>query len=227
MRNPDRLRESSLILDKGSFQGVEKMASALKYAGFTLIEMLVVLAIIVLMMMLVLPSITSYFQLSLNSANRELATTIQQAYNAALLTGNVYRMVYDLKEQQYWVEYGPPNELLSTKESIEKEKRKKRLAGNTEGKGKSNFSMDTEITRKKTKLPVGVEFQDIITEESPEPFTEGQAFTHFFPHGVGEQTIIHLKDSSKHHATLSIQPLLGKTDAYDRYVEKKDLGDID
>lgn len=227
MRNPDRKQESLLTFEVSSFQRVQKVASAVKTAGFTLIEMLVVLAIIVLMMMLVLPSITSYFQLSLNSANRELATTIRQAYNAALLTGNVYRVAYDLKEQQYWVEYGPPNELLSTKESIEKEKRRKRIAGNTEGKTKSNFSMDTEITRKKTKLPAGVEFQDIITEESPEPFTEGQAFTHFFPHGVGEQTIIHLKDSSKHHATLSIEPLLGKTDAYDRYVEKRELGETD
>ena len=44
------------------------------------------------------------------------------------------------------------------------------------------------------------------------------AYTHFFPHGLTEQTIIHLTDTSGHKASLIISPLIGNTDVYDRYI---------
>lgn len=69
--------------------------------GFTLIELLVVLAIIVLISIMVIPNVSSYFQLSLNSATRDLASSIKEAYNSAVLTGKVHRMVYDLKNNTF------------------------------------------------------------------------------------------------------------------------------
>jgi hypothetical protein len=83
--------------------------------------------------------------------------------------------------------------------------------------------METSITRKKIPLPRGVEFEDLITEQSPNPITEGTAYTHFFPHGLNEQTVIHLKDQNKHHATLVITPIVAQTDLYDRYATKEEV----
>src|SRR5690349_12321582 len=48
--------------------------------GFTLIELLVVLGIIVMISIMVMPNVSSYFQLSLNSASRGLGSTIKEAY---------------------------------------------------------------------------------------------------------------------------------------------------
>ena len=111
--------------------------------GFTLVEVLVVISIIALVSSIVLPSVTSYFQVSLNSATRDLATTVKEAYNAAVITGKVYRMAYDLKKNTFWVEQGPANALLDTKESKEKEERRKKFYRTSDSDGKklkSDFS---------------------------------------------------------------------------------------
>lgn len=193
-----------------------------KDRGFSLIEMLVVVAILAVITMTALPSISSYFKISMSAAGREMATTIKEAYNATAITGKIHRLVYDLKENQYWVESGPPTALLDTKESKEKAERKLRF-GFMKEPPRSPFSLEKTVTRKKLSLPRGIEFEDILTQQNPEPISEGMAYTHFFPHGVTEQTIIHLKDESNHRASLVISPLIGNSDLYERYVTRAEL----
>lgn len=191
--------------------------------GFTLIEMLVVMGIIVLITFVALPSVTSYFEVSLNSATRDIATNIKEAYNAAMLSGRVHRVAYDLKEHSFWVESGPPDALLETKETKDKDLRRKRLSKASDDKAPSKFTIEKSITRKKLVLPRGVTFEDIISQAGTEPITEGMAYTHFFPHGVAEQTLIHIRDQSKHQASLVITPLLGQVDFYGRYVKQDEI----
>jgi Tfp pilus assembly protein PilE len=186
--------------------------------GFTLIELLVVLGIIILISSMVIPNISSYFQVSLSSATRDLASTIKEAYNSAVITGKVHRMVYNFKERSFRVESGPNNVMLDTKVSKEKREMRMKFSRHSDAPPKSEFALEKSVTRKKVTLPLGVEFEDIITQQSQNPITEGVAYTHLFPSGMSEQTIIHLKDSSKHHVSLAITSLLGMTDLYDRYV---------
>ncbi len=191
--------------------------------GFTLIEMMVVIGIIVLISVVSMPTISSYFQLSLNSATRDLATTIKEAYNSTVIGGTVYRLVYDIKDRSFWVEIGSSNVLLDTKESKEKEDKRRKFSssiknGKDAATAQDGFSLDRIITRKKLHLPQGVEYEDIMTQQSQNPITEGTAYTHFFPSGLTEQTVIHLKDQSQHHASLVINAMLGSTDLYDRYI---------
>jgi prepilin-type N-terminal cleavage/methylation domain-containing protein len=190
--------------------------------GFTLIELLVVVALIMLISLFALPSISSYFGVSLNSAARDLATTMKEAYNATVVTGKVHRLVFNLKDNTYWAEVGPATALLDTKESKEKEERHKRFAKASAEAPPSGFSMDTSVTRKKISLPRGTIFEDVITQQGKDPITEGSAYSHIFPNGLTEQTIIHLTDSSKHHVTLVISALIGRTDMYDRYLNREE-----
>lgn len=185
------------------------------------------MALMALVTTMAIPSITSYFRLSLQTASRELASTVRETYNSTMVTGKVHRLVYDFKERQYWVESGPATVLLDTAESKEREERRRRSSTKLDEEApKSPFALEKTITRKKVDLPSGVEFEDVLTEQSPEPLTEGLAYTHFFPHGLTERTVIHLKDDSKHNATLVIAPLTGRTDLYDRAVSAKEaLGD--
>lgn len=195
----------------------------LKEEGFSLIELIVVIALIVIISVFAIPGVSSYFQVSLSSATRDIASTVKEAYNSAVITGNVHRLVYDLKANQYWVESGPPTVLLDTAESKEREERRKRFASPSEEPPASPFKLERNVTRKKIELPRGVMFEDILTQQSPEPLTEGTAFTHFFPHGLTEQTVIHLTDQSKHHVTLVIAPLIGQTDLYERYATAEEI----
>jgi type II secretory pathway pseudopilin PulG len=176
-----------------------------------LIELLVVIALIGLIFLIAVPRISSTFKLSLNSTAREMASTIKETYNGAVMSGRVHRVVYDLKHGQYWAESGPADVLLDTEESLEKAKQHQRFASPDEKKAPPAFKLDTSITRKKQSLPRGVEFEDVLTEKGPEPITEGLAYTHVFPHGISERTVIHLKDSSNHEMSLIVSPILGTT----------------
>ncbi len=199
-------------------------------AGFTMIELLVVVALVGMIGLFAIPGISSVFKVSLNSATRDLATTIKESYNSAVMTKKVHRLVYDIKENTYWVEIGPSGMLMETEETRERDARVKRFASRKsleeieeeEKKRASAFILAKNVTRKPITLPRGVEFEDVSTEQTPDVITEGKAYTHFFPHGMIEQTVIHLKDNSNHQATLVIEPLVGRTKLFQRFVSKEE-----
>jgi prepilin-type N-terminal cleavage/methylation domain-containing protein len=190
--------------------------------GFTLVELLVVVALIGLLGVFALPSVGNFFKVTLSSANRELASTIKETYNATAMVKRVHRLVFDLKENTYWVESGPEDLQVATEASREVDERKKRFRREENGNAPPPFVLETNITRSKISLPQGVEFDGIFTEYTSEEITEGTAYTHFFPHGVTEQTVIHLKDSSNHFATLVVQPLTGRVRLFERKVPSKE-----
>ncbi len=181
-------------------------------AGFTLVEVLVVIVLIAGLFTILAPQVGSYKRVSLNTAARELAAVFKEAYNAAQMTGRAYRLVYDLKKDEYWVEAGPKSLLLDTAESREAEKRRLRFAKDDE-KPKSEFKQDSSITRKKQSLPRGVEFEAVYTDQtgSKEPAREGQAYTHIFPNGMTERTVVQVKDVRDTPMSLVLEPLLGNT----------------
>lgn len=191
--------------------------------GFTLIEIIIVIALLVLIATLAAPKLTSAFKISLDKTARQVASTVRDSYNATALTGLVHRMAYDLGKNEFWVERGPPGFVLHTAESQAKEeslntwKKKEDIE-----KEKPKFSLDESIMRKKSSLPRGVKFKDIVTEASEEPITEGIAYTHMFSNGMTEQTLIHLIDDSKHEISLVIAPVMGRTRMYRSNVSAKE-----
>ncbi len=187
-------------------------------SGFSLIEMLIVIALMAVITLVAAPSISSVLRISLNSATREIASVIKEAYNSAVVTGRVYRVAYDLDKEMYWVESGPATLLLETAESKEREERRRKIAGPDYKPPVSKFSIDKSVTRSKKELPRGVIYEDVLTQQNPEAITSGIVYTHIFPHGLAEQTIIHLTDSGKKRISLVIAPLVGKTDLYERYI---------
>lgn len=217
--NSPRLQESFSRL---SISNKANSVDLKSQQGFTLIEMLVVISLIVMIFVMAMPSISSSFKLSLSSTARGMASVITEAYNASVITGKVYRVAIDLKKNTYWIEVGGAHVLLDTKESKDKEDARRKFLKPGEVKTPSGFSMDTTITRKQQSLPTGVTFEDVMNQLSNEPITEGIAYSHFFPHGLTEQTIIHIQDTSSHHASLVITSVIGQTDLYDRYIDKKE-----
>ncbi len=192
-------------------------------SAFTLIEILVVFALISLITLFVIPSIGSSLKLSINSSCREIASIVKDTYSAAMVTGQVHRFVFDLKENKFWVESGPESLLLHTAKSLELEESRKRFKMEKEKEEPEKFSLEKTITRSELSLPRGVKFTDVLTEENEKPVFEGKAYTHFFPNGITEQTIVHLEDSSEHKFSLIIFPLMGNVQLVQHYVEREEI----
>lgn len=186
-------------------------------SGFTLVEIIVVVALIALITSVSIGGISTYFKVSLDTTTGELASIVKEAYNSAVITGKVHRVAYDIDKKEYWVEVGPTGMLLDSEESRKLDERRKRLIDKDEKK-ESPFSLEKRLTRKKKSLPTGVIFDEIRTEQSRDWKTNGTVYTHIFPHGVTEKTVIHMKDNSDHKITLVLSAILGKTKQIDGYI---------
>lgn len=196
--------------------------------GFTLLEMLIVVGILGLVGIIAIPSISNTFRFSVQSSARELATLIKDATNSAQVTGRVHRIAYDIKNSQYWVESTTETTLLKSDESIKYEKdNSSRFSffkeDEEEKKKNGGFRQEGSLTKKKKSLPIGVSFKDVVTEQSEEPIVDGIAYTHIFPQGMTEKSLIHLIDTAKNEVSLIVKNLLGRCQVEGRYIEAKEI----
>lgn len=192
--------------------------------GFSIVEVLITVALILLITAIYVPQINFSLKESLNDTIREISSSLKEAYSATLVTRNVHRLVYDMDQKAFWVESGPPEFLLHNEKTLEAEENRLKWI-TKDKKPPPQFKIETSITRKKYELPRGIVFKDVVTEISNKPVTEGTVYTHIFPHGLAERTVIHLADKNDNQITLVILPLLGQIKILEGYVKKEDAFD--
>lgn len=195
-----------------------------KEKGFTILEILVALAVAGLMLGIVTSQLRDWFSINVKSATRKLSSTIRYLHDKAS-TQNLYiRLVFDFEKNSYWVEATTERFLLTSKEILEdereeikkeKEEEKKEVKeapAATEtaeaGEGETEteeityvkkyrtpeFGAVDEFLLKPVRLPEGVLIKDIYTSHDEGPVEGGKAFIHFFPNGYIEPAIINLMD---------------------------------
>ena len=180
-------------------------------SAFTLIEMLLVIGLMAFIFAIMIPGVNVSIRVAIQNSGRELASTIRAAYDEAVLKGRVFRVVFDLEKQQYWVEQGPQSLSLQTDEQKDESLHPKRTEDERKARKRPVFGLARDVTRDKRSLPAGVKFADVTTPQTKGPATAGMAVAHIFPHGFMEKLIIHLKDTSDHTMTLIADPVSGKT----------------
>ena len=161
--------------------------------GLTLVELSIV---ILLLSFILLLSIPRYGDVlggqRLKSSGHLITGMVRYVYDQATAKKRIYRLNYSLKEGELWVTF-----LDDVGEFVE----------------------DFSPLGRRRKLLAGIRFEDIVTPR--EKVKEGQTFTQFFPTGLVENAIVHLRTDDGDQLTLFLHPLSGRVTIEQGYREEK------
>lgn len=207
MRKGERERMQTLIAATCRELGAEKRARGGRHTslpctippactaqGFTLLELVVVLFIVGLLLTVARPRFTALTSARLEASARRLAALVRYLNGEAVFRGQLYRLHYDLDHHTYWVTV-----LAASQEAAE-------------------FVSDESPLSRPVHLSPAVVFADVHVPGVGRVST-GQVYTHFYPQGYADPTVLHLRDQSARVVTLLIPPLTGEVRIYDGYVD--------
>ncbi|MBW2503355.1 MAG: prepilin-type N-terminal cleavage/methylation domain-containing protein [Deltaproteobacteria bacterium] len=159
-------------------------------AGFTLVEIVVVVTLISLFMFLSVPLFSALGANDLDTSARRISGTIKYLYNESAMSGSEYRLIYDLNTGSY-----------------------RALVHGAGGEVNKDMAQGREA-----RLKGDVQFLDVQLPGRGK-FTEGQVTTRILPTGWIDETIIHLSDGKNNLLTLKVVPLTGITEVFEGYRE--------
>ncbi len=117
---------------------------------------------------------------------------VRYVYDQATAKKRIYRLNYSLKDGEVWI-----------------------TSLNDEGE----FVDDLSSLGRRRKLPVGIQFEDIVTPAAK--VKEGRTYTQFFPTGLVDKGMVHLRTNDGAQLTLLIQPLNGRVKIEQGYREEE------
>lgn len=154
-------------------------------SGFTLIELGLVLLIIGVVLALTIPRFQDRSHAELLSQARRMAVTFRFLRQEAILDGRTYRLNYDLDQQRYFVTQAQ------------------------NGPGQAAFVPAEGILSHGVTLPAPVAISDVSLPLIAGKLHEGVAYTHFYPDGYVDLTVVHM-DNGQEAYTLRVDPLSGR-----------------
>lgn len=214
----DRTRPKELKTTSRSNSSESPTRNVSGKRGFTLIEIMIVLAIIAMIVSLGLPAIERVTYQRINSTTRKFVGMVRTIRNDAILLNNIYRLVIDLEKNTYWVESQRELKMLSEEDSLPQDKKKKLKKG--EEPPPSNFIMVEKYSKEPTPLPTGVVIPGVLKERDGLR-NQGLAYIHFFPNGFNEAAIVYLtKERSKEVMySVLIKSSLGQVEVFRERLE--------
>jgi len=161
---------------------------------------------------------------NIKSVARKFLVLVKEVRNRARLQNATYRIVLHMDPgsgaHRYWVEKSNGPQLVDPKEILTPPK-----SGTLEEEKKKppTFQVDKGVLKKEQELPSGLYFGSVDVLGFETPFTEGDAYIHFFSEGTVQTAAIQVTDKKKLTWTLVINPITGQTDIVPKAVTLKDL----
>lgn len=184
--------------------------------GFTLIEMVAMMVVIGLLFTLALPQFRARTHADLKRSAVKLGATIEHVFYQSVFRHETLRLHYDLENSTYWLDRFVDPAAAAEEGAGEGEDGSsgEPAAGavGEEAAGESQqpyYVEDRAILPERVKLPPGVFFESVRTQYIEET-TDGDAYTHFFPDGYVEPTVIYMADGRGAEFTLYASPISGR-----------------
>lgn len=159
--------------------------ASLGCAGFTLLELTLVLTILVVVMALTVPRLRDPGRSQLMAQSHRLVLTFRLLRSEAVLNAAAYRLNYDLDQQRYWVT--PAEQVVD-------------LAA---------FARDIGSLAHGTNLESPIGIMDVVLPTLAGKVAQGQIYTVFYPDGSIDPTVIHMANG-KEAFTLWLNPMNGR-----------------
>jgi prepilin-type N-terminal cleavage/methylation domain-containing protein len=176
--------------------------------GFTLIEILAVMAILALVAAFVVPSMGGFRARALRAEARQIAAQLELARQRAIVTGVPHRVWLELDQAEYRLEW-----LAEDPEDVELPVADVELDLN----GNTPLSLSAPLARELEYRPVPGNFGNLQVVAEPFYFeavetpqgriTRGQASVEFARDGTADYTEIYIEDAVGDHIALDVYPL--------------------
>jgi prepilin-type N-terminal cleavage/methylation domain-containing protein len=162
--------------------------------GFSLIELVVVLAIIGLIALLVFPRLSSLGITGLRSEGRKLQGMVMLCFNLAVMEKTNYRLALDLDNQCFWAE----------KKS-----------------GQTYIEAGSDLLARHC-LPEAVMIEEVEVLDRKQA-RSGLEYLYFSPYGYVEPAKIFIANDSGSSFSMFTDPITGRVRVFEGHVEYKDL----
>jgi len=197
------------------------------HRGFTLVELMIVVAVVALLAAAVVPAVSSISGADARRSAGELAGSLRSLFDTAALRHVTCRMVLDLGERSFGAECAPgvvgvardperdakvDDELLADRFPDERDAERRRLLA------RSRFGAYTDRLLRHRELPGKTAIRSVRVEGRSQPVTEGTAYVHFFPGGQAERAWIELVDGDTVY-TVVVEPFTGRSRVVSGVVE--------
>jgi general secretion pathway protein H len=159
-------------------------------AGFTMLELAIVVFIMGLMLTLTMPYLGGFRRAQLRSQARRLAGRATYLFDEAAGHKVVLRLIFDIDNNGYAVAKLDPYAI------------------------KPVFAPDPTPSSRPVTLPGSVRIRD-VTVEGIGTVNRGVIACNFYPEGYVDATVVHIEDASNDVMTLEFVPLTGQVAIFD------------
>lgn len=201
--------------------------------GFTLIELVVVIAVIGIVTTAVVAGIGNIRGASVQSETGKLAIAVRYLYNLTILSGKTHRLVLDVDSNSYWGEEQNTSDPCETfllpgegEEDDAKAQAKRGKKGEPVKSSTAGFQPIESRLLAKYTLDKGISFGGVMTSHQTQQTDKGQAFVYFFPNGSTENALIFLKGDGDDDdmMTVEVKALEGTAKVHKEKVDWDSLG---
>lgn len=169
---------------------ISTVGSSKRSAGFTLIELTIVLFLIGVFSIIAIPRFAHVGEGDLQYSARRLSWTIKYLYNEAALSSLEHRLIYNLDNDSYRAVVLKVDGSVTNVERIPEE----------------------------IKLKQGIRFLD-ISIAGRGLFSHSEITTRILPSGWVDGTTVHLSGAENQILTVQVNPLTGHSEVYEGYRE--------